>query len=51
MAKRGRPRKKGGSKEVRKLRNQWRKASTKYYGENKKKILNKSKTKIKRRKK
>ncbi len=53
MPKRGRPHKKGGSKEVRKLRKVWRDASGKYYKKNRKKILRKAgkKTKKKRRNK
>ena len=51
MVRRGRPRKKAGSKKAQDLRKQWRKASAKYYKDNKKKILKRSKTKPKRRKK
>ena len=56
MGKVGRPRKTGGSEKDRKLREQWRKASKKYYRVNKKKVLgrakrNKKNEKSQRRKK
>lgn len=36
---RGRPRKEGGSDKLKKKRGSWRKASTKYYEANRRKIL------------
>ena len=50
MAKRGRPRNKGGSDKDKRLRRQWREASARHYKKNRKEILKKAKSTNRRKK-